>query len=192
MSRLFIAVDLSVAVVEKLAILQAEIARRLGDDSASVRWVAAPQIHVTLNFLGDVEEPVIPMLDEVLGKLVRPLFPFEVMCCRLGAFPDLGHPRILWAGLDEKGAEVMGLLRQTIEQDLGELGFAADPREYHPHVTLGRVRSVEALDMRELAGDLTDLELGTSYIKDIALFESRLGSDGPQYIVRRRFPLGEV
>ena len=190
MARLFIAVDLSVAVVERLALLQAELTKRLGDD-VSVRWVDAPNIHVTLMFLGEVDEALVPLLEDSLAAMARPLFPFEVRCCRLGGFPDLEHPRIVWAGLDDKGAEVMGLLRQTIEHDVGELGLAGDEREYVPHLTLGRVRSAVSIAAEDIA-DLVDLDFGSSYVKDLVLFESKLSSHGAEYIVRRRFSLGEA
>lgn len=187
MARLFIATDVAVAVVERLALLQSELGRRLGDDSL-VRWTAPENVHVTLKFLGDVDDALVPMLSATLSDLVRPLFPFEVRCCRLGGFPNLEQPQILWAGLDDKGAEVMGLLRQTIERDLGGLGFAPDPREFKPHLTLGRARGdVEAAGLHEFS----DLDFGTSFVKDIVLFESRLTPDGATYHVRRRFPLGE-
>lgn len=190
MARLFIATDIAVAVVERLALLQAELTERLGEDAA-VRWVEAPNIHVTLKFLGDVDEALFPMLGEALCELVRPLFPFEVRCCRLGAFPDLEQPRILWAGLDDKGAEVMGLLRQMIERDLSELGFTQDDRDYLPHLTLGRIRSLASTSVSELLS-FTDVDFGSSFIKDIVLFESQLHPDGPRYVVRQRFPLGEI
>lgn len=189
MPRLFVAVDLSVAVVERIVASQRELASRLGD--VDVRWVAAPNIHVTLKFLGDVEEAVVPILAEALGALARPLFPFEIRCCRLGGFPDLAQPRILWAGLDGKGAEVMGLLQQTVERDLAELGFPREGREYRPHITIGRVRDSAVVDSSQIA-DLVDLDFGSGFIKDIALFESVPTRDGVEYVVRRRFSLGEA
>ena len=189
MPRLFVAVDLSVAVVERLTVLRRHLAERA--PKGAVRWVKPSNVHVTLKFLGDVDEAMVPLVGQKLGELARPLFPFEVNCCRLGAFPDLERPQILWAGLDIKGAEVMGLLRQTIERDLGELGFAPDDRDYYPHLTLGRVKSA---DLGDLMGEFKALQasdFGSSYIKDLVLFESRLGPDGAQMIVRARYQLGE-
>ena len=189
MLRLFIAVDVSVSVVERLTILQQAVASRLGD--ANVRWVAAPDIHVTLKYLGDVHEATIPMLDDALTRLAKPLFPFEVRCCRVGAYPDLDAPLLIWAGLDDTGAEVMGLLRQTIERDLVEMGFAQDDREYKPHLTLGRLRGRNH-NAKQHIEEFVNLDFGSSFVKDIVLFESRLTERGPEYLVRRRFALGEV
>lgn len=191
MARLFIAVDLAISVVERLTAVQRVWASRLDSEDVTVRWASPENLHVTLKFLGDTDEAMLPMLDDALGRLVKPLFPFEVSCQRVGAFPDMTRPRILWAGLDEKGAEVMGLLRQALERDIESLGFAPDARPYHPHVTLGRVKSKGAVDMTDLAGELGAYDFGSSYIKDIILYDSKLGPDGPQYTVRSRYPLGE-
>ena len=174
--------------------LQRELADRTGGllQGGRIRWVDAPNIHVTLKFLGEVDDALVPMIEDRLRALTRPLFPFEVACCEVGAFPSLDRPRVLWAGLDEKGAEVMGLLRQTIERELGELGFAADERAYAPHVTLGRIKTTSAVDLNGVTQDLAKVSFGTSFLKDIVLFESRLSADGASYHVRRRFLLGEA
>lgn len=192
MPRLFIAVDLSISVVERLALLQREWAAALRDADVRISWVAPENIHLTLKFLGELGEPLVPMIEQTLATLVRPLFPFEVGCQRVGAFPDPRRPRILWAGLEDKGAEVIGLLRQAIEQDIDRLGIAPDDRPFHPHVTLGRVKSLEACDMRDLVASLGAYDFGSSFIKDIVLYESILTSSGPEYRVRNRFSLGET
>src|SRR5690554_2341427 len=127
MKRLFIAVDLSIGVVEKLVVLQEDLQRqfsaRLGD-GLNMRWVDAPNIHLTLKFLGETDEALLPMIGQTLAKLGQPLFPFEVECQGMGAFPDASRPRVLWAGMDTRGGEVLGLLQQAIERDLSELGIA--------------------------------------------------------------------
>lgn len=189
--RLFIAVDLAINVVERLVLLQNEWASRFGANDARIRWVDPENIHVTLKFLGENDPVVVPLLEAALQRLVRPLFPFEVSCQRIGAFPEPTNPRILWAGLDAKGAEVMSLLQLSIEQDIASLGFPPDQREFKPHVTLGRVKSRTAADMSGLVEELGSFDFGSSYIKDIALYESKLTPDGARYTVLNRFSLGE-
>lgn len=190
--RLFIAVDLSVNVVERLARLQEELERQTEEiDDVTVRWTDAPNIHVTLKFLGDTESSLVPMIESRLSKLARPLFPFEVQCQGLGAFPNFERARILWAGLDPKGAEVMGLLRLSIERELGELGFAPDERDYSPHVTLGRVKAKRRTDLSDVVEPYADLDFGGCYVRDLVLFESNLTPDGPRYEVLNRYQLGE-
>ncbi|MBA2662774.1 MAG: RNA 2',3'-cyclic phosphodiesterase [Bradymonadaceae bacterium] len=195
MKRLFLAVDLSIAVVEKLAILQEDIQRHLGargDEGVSVRWVDAPNIHLTLKFLGETEEDLLPMIAETIARLGKPLFPFEVECRGFGCFPAPNKPRILWAGIDARGGEVLGLLQQAIERDLDELGFATEFREFKAHVTLGRVKSTQTIDLSELVERYANMKFGKSYIKDLILYESKLDHRGPHYHVLDRFALGTV
>ncbi len=189
--RLFVAIDLAIHVVERLVLLQQEWAARVTEPEVRIRWTDAENIHVTLKFLGGTDTPIIPLVEETLDRLTRPLFPFEVGCQRIGAFPSIERPRILWAGLDPKGAEVMSLLQLTIERELAELGFAPEDRDYHPHVTLGRVKSTRAIDMTSIATDLAEFDFGKSFVKDIALYESALTPSGPRYTVLNRFSLGE-
>jgi 2'-5' RNA ligase len=191
MPRLFLAVDLAISVVERLAVLQREWSQRIDDEDVRIKWVDPANIHVTLKFLGETEKTLVPMLEEVLADLARPLFPFEVSCQRVGAFPNPRRARILWAGLDPKGAEVMALLPQAIERDLEPLGFARDAREFHPHVTLGRVKSKKRYDMSPIVDEFADFDFGQSYVKDIILYESTLTRKGAEYTVLNRFPLGD-
>ncbi len=192
MKRLFLAVDLNLAVVEKLARLQEEMVERIKSvEDVSLRPTNPANIHVTLKFLGDVETDLIPQLESKLTELVKPLFPFEVTCRGLGVFPKPSRPRILWAGLDEKGSEVMGLLQQAIEADFETLGFEPDERDYRPHVTLARVKGRGRVDLSEMIEEFSDLNFGSSYIRDIILYESSLRTEGAQYQVLNRFNLGE-
>ncbi len=191
--RLFIAVDLSIKVVERLVLAQEELARAVEEiDDVDMRWVDAPNIHVTLKFLGEVDSSITPLVEERLEKLVRPLFPFEVRGVGLGAFPEPSSARVLWAGLDPKGAEVMGLLRLALERELEQIGFAPDEREYRPHVTLGRVRARTPADLSDLLDRFEAMDFGDCYVRDLILFESKLSSDGPKYEVLNRYPLGEA
>lgn len=193
MKRLFLAVDLSISVVEKLVVLQEDLQRKFNarlDDGLNMRWVDAPNIHLTLKFLGETDEALLPMIAQTLEKLGQPLFPFEVECQGVGCFPDPSKPRVLWAGMDTRGGEVLGLLQQAIERDLGELGIAEEQREFLPHITLGRVRATKAIDFSEIIDGFSDMKFGKSYIKDLILYESRLELRGPKYVVLERFPLG--
>jgi RNA 2',3'-cyclic 3'-phosphodiesterase len=194
MKRLFLAVDLSISVVEELILFQDELKKKVRalDPPLEVRWVEAPNIHLTLKFLGATEEPLIPMIRDTVQSLSDPLFPFEVECRDVGAFPAPKKPRIIWAGLDKKGGEVLGLLQQAVERDLGELGVAEETREFRPHITLGRVKSRHSPSLEDTLIDYEGIQFGRSYIKDLVLFESILDHRGPRYEVIERFALGSI
>lgn len=192
MKRIFIAADLEIPVVERLALLCEELEVRTSEVDARIRWVAPENIHVTLQYLGETDPALIGLIEERLTQVTEPLFPFEVTCERLGVFPEATNARIIWAGLDPNGAEVIGLLRQAIVRDLENLGVDADEREYKPHVTLGRVRSTTKCDLSEVISDFEAVSFGRSYVKDLILFESELTPSGARYRVLHRFPLGHA
>lgn len=190
MIRLFVALDLAIPVVERLVLLQDELDRILPND-VNARLVAPENIHVTLKFIGEVDASMVSVIETAIGEMTRPLFPFEFRTQGCGAFPDLASARIIWAGLDTQGAEVMSLLHQTLERGLDEIGIVPDPREYRPHITLARLRSEKPVNIGEFLTPLQNLELGTSYVRDLVLMASELTKDGPVYKVVRRFALGE-
>jgi 2'-5' RNA ligase len=202
MKRLFIALDLAIPVVEQLAVFQEELQVLLADtDDVRVRWTSPENIHLTMKFLGSTPDPLVPMLRESLGHLVKPLFPFEVEAKGIGFFPHPTKPRIVWSGFDEQSEEVLSLLQQALERDLEELGFEKESRPFHPHVTLGRVKSRAKPDFTTLldanpqdaqpAEETDGRSFGKSYIKDLILYESKLSSTGPTYTVLDRFALGQ-
>lgn len=191
MKRLFIAFDLAIPVVERLSVFQEDFqALRAEHDGVRVRWTNPENIHLTMKFLGDTEDALVPMLRETLSELVTPLFPFEVEANGVGFFPSPKKPRVIWSGFDPQSAEVLSLLQQALERDLEELGFEKENRPFRPHVTLGRVKSRNKPDFTEFSDKLEGRSFGKSYIKDVILYESTLGSDGPTYTVIDRFALG--
>lgn len=192
--RLFVAVDLAIPVVERLAMFQDELTARVDqrfDGDIRLRTVDAENIHITLKFLGDTPPEMVPVIGDTLEELCEPLFPFDVHCQNVGAFPNIKSPRILWAGLDDEGAEVMTLLQTHVERDLHELGIDRDRRDYHPHVTLARIKSRKRPSFESLLQRYDDVSFGKSFINDIVLYESHLDHNGPQYRVIQRYGLGD-
>lgn len=186
--RLFIAVELSIAVVEQLMAAQDELQRRI--ERARVRWVHPENIHLPLKYLGPVDEALIGLVRQRIEAMVAPLFPFQAECTHLGCHPDPRRPRIIWAGLDPESGEVITLLKRTLARELDELGLPPDPRPFHARLTLGRVRSRQRPDFTELLEDLQESSYGVSTLKDLILFSAELHPrNGPHYRVIDRFAL---
>lgn len=191
--RLFIALDLSIAVVEQMMAIQAQLQDQLASTQphARLRWVSPENIHATLKFIGEVDEAIVDPLSSKLGELVQPLFPFQVESVGVGAFPSPTKPRVLWTGMDAKGAEVLSLLHQMLDRELQQLGFPAETLEFKPHITLARVKSAQPVDLSAIQERFGAHRFGTSTVKDIILYESELTQhQGPRYTVLGRFPLG--
>ena len=152
-----------------------------------VKWVRPENIHLSLKFLGEVEETREPELRAALkqaaGSRSEPR-PFALQITGFGVFPDYHRPHVLWAGITpEPGLE---LLQHEVEQAFAPLGFPTEARAFRPHVTLGRVaRDARPRDFTGLEAILagTDFD-ATVTVAEVDLMQSTLQKDGPVYQVR--------
>jgi RNA 2',3'-cyclic 3'-phosphodiesterase len=188
MKRLFLAVDLSIASVEQFALFRESVAEEM--PGLDIRWVDSPDLHLTLRYWGRTEEHLVPMLAECIRGMVRSLFPFELKCRGVGCFPSDDSPRILWSGLDDRASEVMGLLVQTLQKEIGQHGWQPETRSYLPQITLGRFRN-EVPDLQAFLSAHENRDFGKTYVRDFILFESVVGRMGPRFDVVDRFVLGD-
>lgn len=173
------------------------VVRRLVDDvkglQASVRqaglevaWVPAANIHLTLKFLGSIEPTLVEAIRDRLRARGEPRAPFEIEAFGLGAFPSLERPRILWAGV--KPSAPLDELAGMVESSLVELGFPAEERPFHPHLTLGRVRH-GAGTLEPLLGSRAPVAYGAGRMQEIVVYQSRVLRQGAEYSVLERIPL---
>jgi 2'-5' RNA ligase len=130
MPRLFIALDLPEDVAEALD--------RLCEGLPGMRWADPGQFHLTLRFIGEVEQGTFYEIGEALAGVSHP--PFELALKGLGQFPPRGAPHTLWVGVEDPGNSLPAL-RRRIERVLEEAGLPPERRKFTPHVTLGRFRA---------------------------------------------------
>ena len=179
--RLFVAVEIDAALVDAAAALIAELrdrAVRLAP-RARVTWLTADRLHLTLAFIGHIDPSRLPAVRQAL----QPPFtarPFTIGLRGLGAFPERGRPRVIWAGL-ERGARDLSALAGEVTTRLGSTGIAVDERPHQPHLTLARVREAGGLRTSTLFAGLEQVALGTMDVRAITLFESRLSPAGAIY-----------
>ena len=182
--RLFVALNLSPEMRERLAALQ----DRLRCHQADVSWVRAENIHVTLKFLGETEEKRLPRVRAALAEAAQGQAAFSLEVEGVGSFGGR-VPRVIWVGV-ERGAEPLVRLAGRIESVLAQVGFPKERRGFSPHLSLGRVRSprnAEAL----LAGLLEARaeRFGTVRASSFELMQSEFRPSGSVYTVVDRFPL---
>ena len=185
MVRTFIAIPVSEETRTALGRL-AEEGKRAGGD---VKWVDPALIHLTLRFLGDVEEARIPAVVDALQLAGGAAVPFELRVAGVGAFPNIHRPRVIWAGAEDKGSVLLGLAA-TIEEASRRLGFGSADHPFSPHLTLARVKSPKGLErlsgvLERHAGD----EFGTERIGAFRLMKSDLRPQGPVYTPLAEIPL---
>jgi RNA 2',3'-cyclic 3'-phosphodiesterase len=183
--RAFIAVDLDPGL--KAAVR--DLVRRLEAVRADVRWTKPDGHHLTLKFLGEIDDATAARVTSVLKDTASRHKPFLLRLVGTGAFPGERSPRVLWTGV-AAGPE-LAALQADLETALEKEGFPPEDRAFKAHLTLGRVKGRDRLDkvMAELAAHAGD-DLGGMTAVKIALFESRLRPDGAEYHIVDEAPLG--
>lgn len=184
--RTFIAVELPAP----LRRLVGETIESLAETTTSVRWVQPEKTHVTIKFLGDVEETEIYRVCRATADAVEAAAPFQVQCRGLGAFPSISRPRTIWLGLDDPDRQ-LERLQKSVQRALYQLRFPKDQRRFHPHITLGRCRygRRDTAGLVEYLHQHADLEGGMINVDELVIFSSELTSEGPVYMVLGRAPL---
>jgi RNA 2',3'-cyclic 3'-phosphodiesterase len=185
MVRTFVAVELPAEIRDLLAGVQGELREAMGVAERAVRWSRVEGVHLTLQFLGDVPvEAVTGILEAVrLGCADARAMDLEVG--KVGAFPTVDRPRVLWLGLEGDIAQLQAL-QASIARRLGALGYQPD-KPFKPHVTLGRVREHVSRDevaaisqaLRQVRSQ--PVARGSFTAHDVSLMRSDLKPTGAVY-----------
>ena len=188
MIRSFLAVEVSVPVLKRIERIQEEFK----SSDPDVRWVNPTKIHLTLKFFGDIEESQIDSIISSIEIPVQSTQPFQLKVHGTGAFPNPKNPRVVWVGLAE-GKEALSHLQKQLESSLEKVGFPPEDRSFHPHLTLGRVKSSRGKGA--LAAKIEkyrDEEYGEFQVERVVLFKSDLKPSGPVYTLLREAKLGGI
>lgn len=187
--RLFVAVELGDPVLQRAAELVAELRQRVERRAPAARltWVAGDRMHLTVRFIGEVDERQAAAVGQALRDPL-PIEPFDLSWRGIGVFPPRGAPRVLWVGADHGAAQVRDLERE-VSARLAKAGIAPEERAYRAHVTLARVREPGGLRLDHVAEGLEGVSLGASRVEATTLFRSELSPKGPVYVTLQRTPL---
>jgi RNA 2',3'-cyclic 3'-phosphodiesterase len=179
--RSFIAIELPSQIKAELAQLQGNLRT---SKSTAVKWVDPESIHLTLKFLGNVDESEVPAITKALSEAVKGVAPFSLQLGDPGAFPNIHAPRVVWVGVvGEIGPLVT--LHNNIDSVLAPLGFPAEKRAFSPHLTLGRVREeASSGEKRRLGENVTSLKTEAKLpfkVESLSLMRSKLSREGAVY-----------
>lgn len=178
--RAFIAIDLPKKIKDYLGLLQA----KLKQSGADVKWVAPVNIHLTLKFLGDIDDKKTNQLIQILEDLSLNTPQFYLKLGIIKAFPNIKSPRIIWIGVNTGNNEVTQIAAD-LEEKMGKKGIPKEDKPFTPHITIGRVKS--NLNREKLTQSLTTLttECDNSncqfLVTKLILFKSTLTPKGPIY-----------
>ncbi len=184
--RLFFAVPIG----ENVCSAVHEAVGRIPLDDPPWRWIPPRNYHITLKFLGDVGEALLPRLVDAATRAAAGLSPFELSFGRFGAFPSFSRPRVLFYAAD-RGSEELASLSGRLEEELGTLGFEPERRGFRAHLTLARVRDRLPPEMRRILETVPGLE-GTAHqrVERFVLMQSTLSRSGARYEELGSFRLG--
>jgi 2'-5' RNA ligase len=176
MIRAFIAIEVDRPVLQKIA----EATDFLRATIPGIRWTRHESRHLTLKFLGDIDDSRVESIDQALERELS-LFPrFTINAKGLGVFPDARKPRILWVGVE---GNPLVKLAERVDIALATLGFERERRSFTPHLTIGRWRALTRsdADLHRLLEQWRERDFGGCAVDEVVLFRSILGNKSAEY-----------
>lgn len=156
-----------------------QVIRTLESLGTSVRAVPSDDLHVTLKFLGETDNNDVVASCRILKDVVNRMPPFTLRLRGLGVFPRIERPNVVWARLEQ--AEPLVELVSQFEERFEELGYPREQREFHPHLTLARVKRQPPQELFDLLESHAEREFGTATITQVEYFQSHLKREGARY-----------
>ncbi|MCX6142784.1 MAG: RNA 2',3'-cyclic phosphodiesterase [Ignavibacteriales bacterium] len=183
MIRTFIALPLPGEVISAMA----DVQRQLVDSGAEVKWDGSEKFHITLKFLGDTDSSLVPEITDQLRKSVGNSQAFELNFAKLGGFPNIDRPHVVWIGATE--SQQILRLQSQVERVCTSLGFAADDRAFHAHITLGRVKGNRHLERLTASLKSITFEPLLARCTEVHFVRSELKPTGSVYTLLNSIPL---
>ena len=186
--RTFIAIELPRQIKDKLTELQI----LLKQTGADVKWVFPKNIHLTLKFLGEIDEKQLPEIIQIIEGAAKNNKTFQASLSSYGVFPKIEFPRVIWVAVN-KGDNETKKLAEELENGLEQIGIPKEEKAFSSHITIGRVKSqlnkeklVKAL---KESGNYFEGENTGFDINKITLFKSTLNVSGPAYDILKEVSL---
>lgn len=190
MTRTFIAIEMN----ERLQRHLENVIRQVAQVLPTIRWVDPKGIHLTLAFLGELDDAHLHDALQAAEAAAKQGTPFSYSLGRLGIFGSPHHPRVLWMGIEEPSGGLNGLHR-ILNQELAQRGFQLDTRPFAPHLTLARVKAPLPLQEQQqlqqlLAGQQLGIVSPEHYqVQHIEVMKSELGRAGAHYSVLQAYSM---
>lgn len=178
MIRLFAALSLPEQLRLRLTGLRGQI--------PGARWVPAENMHLTLRFIGELDEHTAEDVHDALARIAAD--PFELQLSGVGHFESRGQVRALWAGVARNDALMH--FQSRIEVACQRAGLAPESRRYHPHVTLARCRDTSLARIGPFIAEHAGFSAPAFRVESFALYSSSLGQSGSVYTPEMQYPLG--
>jgi 2'-5' RNA ligase len=183
--RTFIAIMLDGSLHNTLT----EVVEKFASSKASVKWVAPENTHVTLKFLGNVDEARLEEVYTACERATEGFGPIELEMKAVGCFPTMNRPKIVWLGI-ERGTDLVKEIQQSIESELELAGFPSEQREFTAHLTIGRVKGKEGIsNLCRLLEEDRNVFIGSMRAEKISVMKSKTTPAGAIYTELKSIPL---
>jgi 2'-5' RNA ligase len=184
LKRTFIAIDIPLedSIVKQINKLKAEFINE------KIKWIKAHQFHITIQFLGNVEDTDISKINESLGKVTAGFGDFSIELEEFGVFKNIKNPRILWIGF--RPCDELIKLKNAIEDEMTRFGFEKSDKPFSPHLTIARIKVLRQREkLKELIDSYSGKIIQLVNVGEIILYESMLKPDGPEYNIIKKHSL---
>ncbi len=153
---------------------------RASAPDVKVSWERPEKIHLTVKFVGEVEEARVGELSQAAERAMAQVEPFDLTVGGAGAFHTQGNPRVLWVGVEDESG---GLKRvhERVEEECSALGFTRETRPFHPHLTIARLRATAGAKELGSLHRATAFESASFRVTELVLMRSELGPGGSRY-----------
>ncbi len=173
--RTFIGIDVPGFITDNLQEIQREI-----KSISNAKLVDPENMHITLKFLGEIQESQVSEIGKELEKIGSEFGSFKVRFKGMGCFPSLKYIRVVWIGIEEGTKEVLGI-QSRIDDELKSYGFKKE-KKYHPHFTIARIKDFKGKkELVSLIENKKGIEVGEFQVKEINFKKSTLTRKGPVY-----------
>jgi 2'-5' RNA ligase len=155
-----------------------------------INWVSDHQLHITLNFLGDTDEKMLPQIGQSIQRITSEGKIFKLILRSLGIFKSLREPRVIWIGCDK--CSELEQMKKEVDRCLAGFGFESERREFSPHLTLGRIKGMyQQNQLSQLIALYKEVVMQEQFVDKIILYESKLSVTGPEHLKIQEFFLKE-
>lgn len=182
--RTFIAIDTPEEIKKQMTEIQSELKR----SEADVKWEPSSKFHITVKFLGEVKEVMLKETIQIIEDVVIKHQPFMLQYEKVGFFPNLKNPRIIWIGCMDI-SQNLAKIKTLLDEGLKESGFEAEDRTFQPHITIGRVKSLRGI--KNLIPILENLNFTSKVTecREILIMKSILKPSGSEYSILKSIEL---
>jgi RNA 2',3'-cyclic 3'-phosphodiesterase len=178
MLRTFIAIDLTEEVRQRIT-KHIDTLKAASPDTQAT-WEKPGKAHITLKFLGNVEQQRVESIVSALARAASSIGNFSVEIGEAGAFYSRGKPHVLWLGVADQ-TEGLARLYSAVERELEGLGFPKEKRPFHPHITIARLKKPEGAKQLASEHKALGFEPAKLIVSEVLLIESELGPGGSTY-----------